>query len=88
MTDTGAPKVFSGGEGVFQARRVTWVTAILICLGAAILHFGAEVLLPLAIATLIAFALSPLVSGRRRHGLPCILAVLRVRTRSRIMART
>jgi predicted PurR-regulated permease PerM len=88
MTDTGAPRGFSRVEGVFQARRLTLVTAISICLGAEILHFGAEVLLPLAIATLIAFALSPLVSGLRGHGLPRILAVLRVRTRSRIIART
>lgn len=76
MTDTGVPKGFMGVEGVIQARRVNWATAISICLGAAILHFGAEVFLPLAIATLIAFALSPLVSGLRRRGLPRIPAVL------------
>lgn len=76
MNDTGAPKGFLGVEGVIQARRVNWATAISICLGAAILHFGAEIFLPLAIATLIAFALSPLVSRLRQRGLPRILAVL------------
>jgi len=42
----------------------------------AILRFGSEVLLPLAIATLIAFALSPMVSFLRKRGFPPIPAVL------------
>jgi predicted PurR-regulated permease PerM len=67
---------YLGAEGVMKVRHVNWATAISICLGAAILHFGAEVFLPLAIATLIAFALSPLVSALRRRGTPRILSVL------------
>jgi predicted PurR-regulated permease PerM len=65
-----------GGSGLAPNRRVNWGTAIAVCLGAAILNFGAEVFLPLAIATLVAFALSPLVSFLRRRGIPHILAVL------------
>lgn len=65
-----------GGGGTMSPRRVTWSSAIAIFLGAAILHFGAEVFLPLAIATLVAFALSPLVSALRRRGVPRLLAVL------------
>jgi predicted PurR-regulated permease PerM len=74
MMDTGL--AFLGGGGAIPARRVSWVTSIAICLGAAILHFGAEVFLPLAIATLVTFALSPLVSALRRRGFPRIPAVL------------
>ncbi len=59
-----------------RARRVNWSSAISICVGAAILHFGSEVFLPLAIATLIAFAISPLISALRRRGMPRMLAVL------------
>ena len=76
MAETGAAKEFARGDGVMFSRRVNWSNAIAICVGAAILHFGAEVFLPLAIATLIAFALSPLVSALRRRGFPNILAVI------------
>ena len=64
------------GLDAVRARRVNWSSAISICVGAAILHFGSEVFLPLAIATLIAFALSPLISALRRRGMPAMLAVL------------
>lgn len=47
---------------------------------AAILHFGADIFLPLAIATLITFALSPAVDFLRRRGLPQIATVLLVVT--------
>jgi predicted PurR-regulated permease PerM len=66
---------FAGPEAI-RVRRVNWSTAISICVGAAILHFGSEVFLPLAIATLIAFALSPLISTLRRKGVPRVLSVL------------
>ena len=42
----------------------------------AALHFGSDVFLPLAIAMLITFALSPLVTRLRSFGLPMIAAVL------------
>jgi predicted PurR-regulated permease PerM len=42
----------------------------------AALQFGRDVFLPLAIATLITFALSPLVTYLRRFGLPMIASVL------------
>ena len=58
------------------ARRVGMATIASIFVVAAVLHFGSEVFLPLAIATLIAFALSPLVSALRRRGWPRVLAVL------------
>ena len=76
MTDTGVPTGPQDEVDTILARRVSWLSALWICLGAAILHFGSEVFLPLAIATLIAFALSPLISALRRRGLPRILAVL------------
>ncbi len=46
----------------------------------AALQFGKDVFLPLAIAMLITFALSPLVSSLRKAGLPMIAAVLSVVT--------
>ncbi len=77
-TLTGEP--YAGGQfdrsDTVLARRVNWMSAISICIGAAILHFGSEVFLPLAIATLIAFALSPLISALRRRGMPRMVAVL------------
>jgi predicted PurR-regulated permease PerM len=57
-------------------RRVGLASVLAILVVAAVLHFGREVFLPLAIATLIAFALSPLVSAMRRRGWPRVLAVL------------
>jgi len=60
----------------FSARRVTGLTAVAIFLGAGVLHFGSDVFLPLSIATLIAFALSPMVSLLRRNGMPHVLSVL------------
>ena len=58
------------------ARRVSLTTMIAILGVATVLHLGSEVFLPLAIATLIAFALSPLVSVLRRLGLPRVVAVI------------
>ncbi|AZL58548.1 AI-2E family transporter [Tabrizicola piscis] len=76
MAEVGLPASSVESAHAIVARRVNWATAISICLAAAILHFGSEVFLPLAIATLIAFALSPLISALRRRGMPRILAVL------------
>ena len=58
------------------ARRVSLPAMATILVVAAVLHFGSEVFLPLAIATLITFALSPLVSALRRRGWPRVIAVL------------
>jgi predicted PurR-regulated permease PerM len=57
-------------------RRIGLASVLAIPVVAAGLHLGREVFLPLAIATLIAFALSPLVSALRRRGWPRIVAVL------------
>jgi len=57
-------------------RRIGASTLLAILVGAAALHIGREVFIPLAIATLIAFALSPMVAAQRRRGIPSIVAVL------------
>lgn len=58
------------------ARRVSLSTMATIMVVAGVLHFGSNVFLPLAIATLIAFALSPMVSALRQRGWPRVVAVL------------
>lgn len=58
------------------ARRVNPTTMLTVLAVGTMLHLGREVFVPLAIATLIAFALSPLVSALRRHGWPRIIAVI------------
>jgi predicted PurR-regulated permease PerM len=60
-----------------QTSTNTVLTAILII---AALQYGQDVILPLAIAMLITFALSPLVTILRNAGLPMIAAVLAVVT--------
>ena len=59
-----------------SARRVILPTTASFLIVPAILYFGSQVFLPLAISTLIAFALSPVVSFLRRKGLPRIPSVL------------
>jgi predicted PurR-regulated permease PerM len=59
-----------------MSRRVSNSALLTILVAAAALHFGSEVFMPLAIATLIAFALSPVVSILRRRGVPQTIAVL------------
>jgi len=59
-----------------RARRVMLPTTASFLIVPAILYFGSDVFLPLAISTLIAFALSPVVSFLRSKGLPWVLAVL------------
>lgn len=63
------------------SRRVSFATFVTIIVVVGVLHVGKDVFLPLAIAILIAFALSPLVSMLRRRGvghLPSVLAVVAV----------
>ena len=74
MTETSLATGFGGGDGL--TRRVTVSTAATILVAAAVLHLGREVFLPLAIATLLAFALSPMVSALRRRGWGRVTAVL------------
>ncbi len=76
MTETALPSNATGQDRNGWARRVSLPTVATILVVAAVLHFGSEIFLPLAVATLIAFALSPLVSALRRYGWPRIIAVL------------
>jgi predicted PurR-regulated permease PerM len=76
MTETELSSGAADDERNALSRRVGLVTLGTIAVFAAVLHFGSTVFLPLAIATLIAFALSPLVSALRRRGMPQTLAVL------------
>lgn len=59
-------------------RRITLPRLATIAGVAAVLYLAQEVFLPLAIAMLITFALSPLVSALRRRGVPMLGAVLGV----------
>jgi predicted PurR-regulated permease PerM len=76
MTETAlsASAASQGRNG--WARRVSVPTVVTVFAVTAILHFGSEIFLPLAVATLIAFALSPLVSALRRRGWPRVVAVV------------
>ncbi|MDT8854673.1 AI-2E family transporter [Paracoccaceae bacterium Fryx2] len=65
-----------GGEPEVQTRGITLTTLIVIVAVATILHLGQEVFLPLSMAVLLAFALSPVVSFLRNRGLPHIASVL------------
>lgn len=63
-----------------RARGVSLPVMATILVVAAVLHLGSEVFLPLAIATLITFALSPIVAALRRRGIGQIVSVLAVVT--------
>ena len=63
-------------EAVYPARGITLTTLIVTVSVATILHLGQEVFLPLAMAVLLTFALSPVVSFLRSRGLPHIASVL------------
>ncbi len=78
-------RVWGGGDPGDQsnppaAGSSTGVAIITLIAIVASLHLGRDVFLPLAIAMLITFALSPLVSYLRKFGLPMIAAVLSVVT--------
>lgn len=59
-----------------QSRRFTLTALIGATIITAVLHIGQDIFLPLAVAMLITFALSPVVSLLRRRGLPHLVAVL------------
>jgi predicted PurR-regulated permease PerM len=63
-------------EPEVMGRRITLTTLIVIAVVAAILHVGQEVFLPLAMAILLTFALSPIVSFLRMRGLRHLASVL------------
>ena len=64
------------GDAEPITRGITLTTLVVIVAVAAILHLGQEVFLPLAMAVLLTFALSPVVSFLRNSGLPHIASVL------------
>lgn len=64
------------GDAEVVTRGITLTSLMVIVIVAAILHLGQDVFLPLAMAVLLTFALSPLVSFLRSRGLPPILSVL------------
>ena len=76
MTETTSIAEAARGDRNGWARRVSMTTGATILVVAAVLHFGSDVFLPLAIATLIAFALSPMVSALRKRGWSRVTAVL------------
>lgn len=68
----------AGDTDIIPAHRLSFQTLAAVVGVAAILHFGAGIFVPLAIAMLITFALSPLVSLLRNRGMGKLLAVLLV----------
>lgn len=65
-------------EDTAQSRKWPLPTVVTAAFVVAALQLGQEVFLPLAIAMLITFALSPLVSKLRNRGLPMVTTVLSV----------
>lgn len=65
-------------DAEFRVGKVGLPGIATIAIVAAILHFGKDIFLPLAIAMLITFALSPLVSALRNRGLALVATVLSV----------
>ena len=64
------------GQQPDVVRLAAWLTVgALVLLG---LYVGKDILIPLAIAFLISFALSPLVTWLARRGLPRVLSVIAV----------
>lgn len=79
---TGAPASYDAAPtqgGGLNRRPHAAILATILIVGV-ILHLGREVFLPLAVATLITFALSPAVGKMRAMGLPQIASVLVVVT--------
>jgi len=65
-------------DGDLSQRRATLPAVVTIFAIVAALQLGREVLLPIAISTLLAFALSPFVTALRNRGVPFVVAVLGV----------
>ena len=64
----------AGPEG--NARKMTLNTLIGAIIITAVLHVGQDIFLPLAVAVLLTFAISPLVNFLRNRGLPRMVSVL------------
>ena len=64
------------GDDSLYMRRITLPKLATIAAIVAVLYFARDVFLPLSIAVLVAFALSPLVTRLRRLGLPQVATVL------------
>lgn len=64
------------GEDSLYVRRITLPKLATIAAIVAVLYFARDVFLPLSIAVLVAFALSPLVTRLRRLGFPQVATVL------------
>ena len=80
LTSPGLPRqqevwTDAAASGV-RARRITLPTLATIAAVVAVVYFAKDVFLPLAIATLVSFALSPLASRLRKFGIPNIPGVL------------
>ncbi len=73
-----SPAPLSLADSDPQAQRITMPRLATIAGVAAVLYFAQDVILPLAIAMLITFALSPLVTMLRKAGLPQLTTVLLV----------
>ena len=59
---------------------ITFPVVAAILIAVTVLHFGKDVFLPLSIALLVTFTLSPLVSALRNRGVPLTVSVLVVVT--------
>lgn len=68
------------GDATLPARRITLPNLATIAAVVATIYFAKDVVLPLAIAMLVTFALSPLVTRLRKIGLPHLPSVLLVVT--------
>jgi predicted PurR-regulated permease PerM len=78
MTDADKSNGPVPGTPEYLTRRVHAATLMTIVIVGVMLHLGSEVFLPLAVATLLTFALSPAVVRLRAFGFPQIAAVLAV----------
>lgn len=78
MAEQATTGVAEIGDTTLHTRKVTASTMAVIVVAVAALYFARDVLLPLAIAMLITFALSPLVTFLRKRGLPHMVTVLAV----------
>lgn len=81
MTDRNGANGRSGGRGVVPLASETYtriaIPPVVTIIGVTtLLYLGRDVLLPLAIALLLTFALTPIASFLRRRGLPRALAVV------------
>lgn len=80
MTGAGTPPLGPAAPPVPTPGLRVLVTLAVLTAGMAALYFGRDILIPLALAALLSFALGPLVTKLRRLGLPRIPAVLLVVT--------